>query len=168
MPAKAPTDALGITVGAEGFSNTFEQFGYRKITQADLESVAELHERQNERPANRVHIEQCITKYPSTLCLDGDHLAGFVYATYFAPDILKLTNMLVDQAYRGQGVGSLLMADFEEQARLRWTHVILTNSDLWSRPERQSPRAFYVKNGYSAIFETEHTAVLIKALKDAG
>jgi len=136
----------------------------RKISLDDVEAVAELHESQNERPADRAYIRECISNFPSSACFSGQRMIGFAYTASFAPDILNLTNLLVDDDHRGRGVGTLLLADVEEQARAGWAGLILTNSELLHRPSRPSPLPFYAKHGYSILFQTEHTSVLIKRL----
>lgn len=140
----------------------------RKIALDDVESVAALHETQNERPADRSYIRRCITDFPSSLCLLDHRTVGFAYARSLAPDILLLTNLLVDAPHRGRGLGSWMLADIEQQAALRWSCIVLTNSELLHHPARPSPLPFYAKNGYSILFETDHTSMWIKRIPQAG
>lgn len=140
----------------------------RKIALDDVESVAALHESQNERPADRSYIRRCVADFPSSLCLVDHRMVGFAYGRSFAPDILLLTNLLVDARHRGRGLGSWMLADIEQQAAFKWAYILLTNSELWHRPSRQSPLPFYAKNGYSVLFQTDHTSVLIKRIPRGG
>ena len=139
----------------------------RRISPTDIESVAALHESQNGRPADRSYIERCISGFPSSICLSGDRVVGFAYTNRFAPDILDLANLLVDDDHRGHGIGTLLLTDVERQAVPTWACIILSNSELWPHPPRRSPLDFYVRNGYSVLFETEHTTVFMKRLTAA-
>ena len=141
-----------------------DHFLVRKITLGDVEEVARLHEAQNERPADREYIGRCIADVPSSLALQGERLVGFVYGRSFAPDLLWLTNLLVDEEYRGRGIGRRLFEHVEEQARTRWAGILFSNSDLWPHPPRPSPEGFYLRLGYEKVWTTAHTAVYVKRL----
>lgn len=137
----------------------------RGIAPDEVEIVAALHERQNERPANRSYIERCIAEFPSAISFHRGEVSGFAYCTRFAPDLLELTNILVTTAHRGRGVGSLLLRHLEAQSARDWAGIVLSNSALWNAPTRQSPLPFYSKNGFQVIWETRHTTVMAKSLE---
>jgi GNAT superfamily N-acetyltransferase len=93
-------------------------------------------------------------------------LIGFVYSAPLAPDILELGNIMITKEYRNQGIGSHLLAAFESEASRTHSAILLSNSSLW--PVLHEPKIsavpFYKKAGYEPIFQTEHSAVLIKRL----
>lgn len=66
------------------------------------------------------------------------HRTPSKYAAY-------INTVVVDEAYRGQGLGTLLMNELEKRAKKRWNN--LQAFSLTSSPERGT-QGFYVRLGY--------------------
>jgi GNAT superfamily N-acetyltransferase len=136
----------------------------RAADAGDLDAIAALFERENERPPNREFIAACVEYYPSAVALQDGKALGFIYCQRFAPDILEIANLLVAGDSRGMGVGSGLLAKVETLADTEWASLILVHSLLYPHPPRRSPAAFYGRHGFAAIHRTAASTVYAKAL----
>jgi ribosomal protein S18 acetylase RimI-like enzyme len=111
------------------------------------------------------YVEQQMLDCPAAVALSDEEVVGFVYSEEFTPDVLHLTNIVVHARYRGQGLGTRLLACLEEQAASHYKAVILSNSTLYDKPsDIRLPTEFYLRNGYSVRMETPSTRVFGKIL----
>ena len=79
------------------------------------------------------------------LC-DGDIIVGILRHNLFWQSISFLDLIFIDEAYRGQGWGSKMMADWEEtMKRMGYSYAML------STQEDESAKYFYEKLGYRRI-----------------
>ncbi|ATO19864.1 GNAT family N-acetyltransferase [Acinetobacter sp. LoGeW2-3] len=76
--------------------------------------------------------------------------AGLIqeYSWEFDEGYLRIQAFVVDEAYRGQGVGKRLIAAIEDLAKQRGLKLIQVNSG--NREERLSAHAFYQSLGFDA------------------
>lgn len=111
-------------------------------------------------------VARYLTNEPSFVAEDTAGLVGFVYCKQFAPDILEIDNLFVHEDYRRQNIGGILLARLEKSAALKYSGLILVNSDLYANPvvDKQDPTNFYIRNGYGMAFATEHSRVFAKQL----
>lgn len=105
-------------------------------------------------------VSQCIETYPSAIARTQDTLVGFAYTKRFAPDILEIENIYVAASYRNKTVGHALLQLIESEASNHYKGLIPINSSLYVRPAT----AFYIKNGYSLVFQTGDSNVFAKNL----
>ena len=136
----------------------------QSVTQDLVDAVAAVHEAENQRPADRAYIQQCVSGHPSAVALSEGRVAGFAYTRTLAPDLLLLSNILVAADFRGLGIGTRLLQYLEQEASRDWSSILLSNSDLWEHPPRRSPIEFYLKHGYQKIWQTPNTQVMAKLL----
>jgi GNAT superfamily N-acetyltransferase len=82
--------------------------------------------------------------------LDG-HAVGWVHTSIFeyieSDAFVVIGGLVVDKNFRGQGIGSLLMAQAEEWARSRGCSIVR----LWSTSTRTASHRFYQDLGYTNI-----------------
>lgn len=78
---------------------------------------------------------------------DGEHIIG-MGTLYMLPKIGRLSSyiedVIVDETYRGQGLGEKIVLELIEVARTRGAHSIT----LTSRPEREAAHKLYIKLGF--------------------
>jgi ribosomal protein S18 acetylase RimI-like enzyme len=78
---------------------------------------------------------------------DGTRIVGMatlIIFPMFSGDAADVEYVVVDEAYRGQGIGKLLMQKLIERARVRKCEDI----NLTSRPSRTAANALYQKLGF--------------------
>lgn len=99
----------------------------------------------------------------STICLvmlDKDKIIGFgSLAPYYVPtvgEVGTIEDIIVDEKYRGQGLGQKLVEDLIKTAKDKK----LLKIKLTSNPQREAARNLYRKLG----FEMKDTNVFIKEL----
>ena len=95
-------------------------------------------------PQNKVG--ECIDNGLVDVLCDDDKIVGVLRYNLFWQTIPFLDLLFIDDAYRGQGWGSKMMADWEEtMTRMGYPYVIL------STQEDETARFFYEKIGYRRI-----------------
>lgn len=75
---------------------------------------------------------------------DGRMIAGIVAASTF--QTVEVEFLFVDEAFRGQGLGSALLRKVEEEARAVGMEHVLLNTYSFQAPD------FYRKMGYAQLF----------------
>jgi len=106
-----------------------------------------------------------ISQFPSAVLVAADAVAGFVYTTDFAPDILELANIFVAPEHRNGGHGEELVAYVEAAAKEQFSSIILVNSMLYTSAEQKRPATrFYTRLGYKIIGSTQYTNIFYKEL----
>jgi GNAT superfamily N-acetyltransferase len=93
-------------------------------------------------------------------------MVGFIYSYFFAPDILELANIYIDDTQRGKNIGSRLLHAFEDDVRKSaFNAVLLFNSAGYeTTTQKISAAPFYLKHGYQNIATTEQTKIFFKDL----
>ncbi len=137
----------------------------RDAAARDAERIVQLHARELEREIGLDRVRRCVSAYPSVAAEMDGRLVGFAYGDAFAPDIVRLANLLVASDLRGLGLGQRMLGAFEMSARPSYGAVILVNSLLYPAPEKRTAVPFYERAGYRQLFETEASAVLAKTLR---
>ena len=74
-------------------------------------------------------------------------IAGLLGGTYWG--WMHIDILWVDEKFRGQGIGSKLLAAAEEEALRRGCHSVHVDTMSWQAPE------FYKKHGYKILSELE-------------
>ena len=81
--------------------------------------------------------------------LDGNSkIIGMAHVSYLCVPVKKvgyINTVVVDEAYRGQGLGALLMEELQKRARERWIDIDTFN--LTSNPLKGT-QGFYLRLGY--------------------
>ena len=95
--------------------------------------------------------------------LDGVFL-GHLRFSYFWDEIPFINMLVISDAFRGKGMGSLLVAFWEQEMQNRGFNKVMT-----STLERESAQYFYRKLGYRDLgkfmpFENEYELILGKEL----
>lgn len=134
----------------------------------DADAVARLIVRENTRPADAAEIERYLTQAPSVVAVADGEIVGTIYSRQFSPDILEWRNGLVAAEYRRRGIGRSLVEHMEEESR-RAGYRALIGVNCWKHKgatqERASAaRAFWRAMGWTIVFATDGSAVLIKHL----
>lgn len=78
---------------------------------------------------------------------DGQIVAGIVAGSTY--QTLEVDFLFVDEAFRGQGLGSLLLRTAEERARAAGICHVLLNTYSFQAP------GFYHKEGYAELFRID-------------
>jgi len=140
-------------------------YSIRSATNEDYEAIVSLY--RTFRPNWTPHQQtiDCLNELPSAVCFDDKRLIAFLYCYGFAPDILELANIFVDEKHRNQNIGTELISFLEaEIVKTNYKGLIFSNSDLYkARQEKKEATSFYEKNGYTNIVSTEKTRVFFKA-----
>lgn len=135
---------------------------------ADAPAIAELIRRENRRPADEAAIAASLSSAPGVVATDGGVLAGFFYGRPFAPDIVEMQNMLVAEAYRGRGLGTLMVERAEaDLLRAGYRAAVGANSTLHrgTSPERcMAARAFWLRRGWRIVLSTGGSVLLTRWL----
>lgn len=138
----------------------------REATDRDTEAVCQLFEVQLRRRPNESLIEAALLDAPSALAFDEGRLVGFLYCGYMAPDVMEVMNILVADTARQSGIGTMMLRYIEQKMPPEISALMLANSTLY--PEIQGGKlpatAFYLRNGYSIVAETEFTRIFWKKL----
>jgi len=130
-----------------------------------LPGIFSLYRRYLAREPNEPRIAMHISQFPSAVLVTADAVAGFVYTTDFAPDILELANIFVAPEYRNGGHGEELVAYVEAAAKEQFSSIILVNSMLYTSAEQKRPATrFYTRLGYKIIGSTQYTNIFYKEL----
>jgi GNAT superfamily N-acetyltransferase len=79
---------------------------------------------------------------------DGQIVAGIVAGSTY--QTLEVEFLFVDEAYRGRGLGSLLLRTAEERARDAGIRHVLLNTYSFQAP------GFYPKEGYTELFRIDN------------
>ncbi|MDD5051185.1 MAG: N-acetyltransferase [Sulfuricurvum sp.] len=103
------------------------EISYKKPTLSDIAAMQQLVEPEIESgvilPRSNDEIATNIRSY--FLAMDGEKLVGFVALHIHSPLLAELRSMIIDQNYRGQNIGSMLVAKAcEEGAKLGLKEVL--------------------------------------------
>ncbi len=136
----------------------------RQATSDDYEMIHALYAEY--RPDWNPHkkLKDYLNTMPSALSFEGENLIGFAYSFPYAPDIIELANMYVEEKHQNKNVGSKILKFIEGQIEeSNYKGLLFYNSDLHvSNKEKKDASRFYIKNGYRKIAETENTRVFFK------
>lgn len=136
-------------------------------TSDDAQAVCDLALQELGRTLSLSRVSALLSAYPGALAWKDEQPVGFVFGSGASPDIIEMANLLVAHEVRREGIGARLVEAFEEQARKRFCAVLVSTSTLWLAHNQQKPSAvpFYRRLGYRVIYETDHTALLVKDLQ---
>jgi ribosomal protein S18 acetylase RimI-like enzyme len=91
-------------------------------------------------------VGECICNGLVDVLCDGEKIVGVLRYNLFWQSIPFLDLIFIDEAYRGQGWGSKMMANWEENMkRMGYAYVML------STQEDETAKYFYEKLGYRRI-----------------
>lgn len=74
---------------------------------------------------------------------DGNRIGGILGGTYWGWMYVDI--LWVHEDHRGKGIGSMLLAEAEKEAKARGCHYVHLDTMSWQAPE------FYKKHGYTVI-----------------
>lgn len=141
---------------------------FRAGSSVDVEAIATLIERENNRPADRDRIARRLAGLPSVVVYDGAELVAFIHVRRFSPDIVELSNMVVARRHRRSGIGSAVVAMLEPRlVAAGYRAAIFVNCRLHpgtSDARVVAARAFWLRMGYEICFATGGSAVFVKTL----
>ena len=81
--------------------------------------------------------------------LDNNKLIGMGGILYYSPTICELRRMFFDKAYRGKGLGSLMLQTLLDHAKKLGYHYI--RLEVYNRFTQKEALAFYKKFGFYTI-----------------
>lgn len=82
------------------------------------------------------------------MCDSDAHIVGMAHVSYLCVPVKKvgyINTVVVDETYRGQGLGALLMEELQKRACERWSKIQTFN--LTSNPLKGT-QGFYLRLGY--------------------
>jgi GNAT superfamily N-acetyltransferase len=145
---------------------------FRRGVAADVGGIITLIARENHRPADPDRVRRRLEQLPSVVVEYRGTTVGFLYARRFSPDMVELSNMLIDTRVRRHGVGGRMVSILEpELARLGYRGAVFVNCRLHvgaSDARSASARAFWLRRGYRIVFATHGSAVFVKLLAKPG
>ena len=101
---------------------------------------------QYDRHIHHNKVGECIHNGLVDVLCDGDKLVGVLRYNLFWQTIPFLDLIFIDEAYRGQGWGRKMMAQWEDSMKsMGYPHVML------STQEDETAKYFYEKLGYRRI-----------------
>ncbi|HWO07605.1 MAG TPA: GNAT family N-acetyltransferase [Candidatus Paceibacterota bacterium] len=137
----------------------------KKLTAATPEALADINAINSQlhddgRKGTLAELEAIVDNKNCILLVakDGDKIVGMA-SLYIMPKLGKrsayVEDVVVDGAYRGQGLGEKLMRDIIDTARTEKVNTLY----LTSRPDRVAARALYNKIGFTvkdtAVFKMD-------------
>lgn len=136
-----------------------------RIMTTDLTEVVDLYRTYRPGGPKGDRLKNEIRSHPSVKACCGSKLIGFAYCYSFAPDILELANIFVDQRFRGAGIGEQLLRAICEEATKSYRGVIAVNSLLHRTTEPKSrPDSLYLRCGFEVIFQTDQSTIFARSL----
>lgn len=135
-----------------------ERLVFDRAISSDAAGLAHFSQEVGGRPLNEEYLASLLYGYPGFLVTCEGETVGLCYARGLTPDLIEVVELLVAPRFRGQGVGSKLLAMFEEKAR-PWKNVI-----FFHNASDQESNGFYQRQGYREVFATAGTKVLHKEL----
>jgi len=133
----------------------------------DGPGIIALIARENHRPTDPERVRRRLEQLPSAVVERNGELMGFIYARRFSPDMVELSNMLIDPQIRRRGVGGRMVGMLEpELARLGYRGAVFVNCRLHIGATDQrsaAARAFWLRRGYRIVFATHGSVVFVKS-----
>ncbi len=119
-----------------------------KIIELDMEQVSEIEDRLE--AYDNQHITYRLDGRISLGIQENGELVAGVDACMSAYHILYVVTLFVDEKYRGNGLGRLLMSNLEEQAKKLGANMIRVDTFDFQGKD------FYEKIGYNRVGEYEN------------
>ena len=148
-----------------------ELFYVREGYSKDASQIVDEYWRHEASTEHLTKVEAALTNMPSAVAVINEKIVGFAYCQKFAPDILEIDNLFVNELHRNRHIGSLLLKRIELAASEYFSGLILVNSDLYQNPvvNKQNPANFYLRHGFQLVMDTSASRVFLKAInKDEG
>lgn len=123
---------------------------FRRITHEDIEAVTELERNSFSRPWPRSAFEEIVDKKDATYYLAEDIENSKIVGGCVIFHILDegdITNVAVDEAYRGQGIATSLLAYAIEQGEAEG----IVDFTLEVRAGNEPAIRVYEKNGFEGV-----------------
>ena len=109
-------------------------------TEKETELIREaLFEFNREKVGDDGHTPLNIVEYDA----DGNRIGGILGGTYWGWMYVDI--LWVHEDHRGKGIGSMLLAEAEKEAKVRGCHHVHLDTMSWQAPD------FYKKHGYTVI-----------------
>jgi GNAT superfamily N-acetyltransferase len=135
----------------------------------DGPGIIALITRENHRQTDPDRVRRRLAQLPSVVVEREGDVMGFIYARRFSPDMVELSNMLIDSRLRRRGVGSRMVTMLEpELGRLGYRGAVFVNCRLHigaSDQRSAAARAFWLRRGYRIVFATHGSVVFVKSLE---
>jgi GNAT superfamily N-acetyltransferase len=146
--------------------NQQAQLHFSPLLPSDAGDVIKLYRTYMRTNQTAERIAFLVAGYPALQVRRDGILVGFCYTNSFAPDVLELCNIYVDQTEQGAGIGTRMLNEIHKMAvNAKYRATILSNSDLHDTlRDKADPRNFYIRNGYRVILETNRTRIYSRAL----
>lgn len=137
-----------------------------KASSVDADEVIKLYSqyRKNWKPS--WSLTERLDAYPALKVVKNGQMIGFAYCYRFAPDIMELSQIYIDQKFRSKNIGTNLIDEIEKQISVAgYAGIIAVNSDTYEgKVDKKKPNNFYLNNDYTLITQTDKTRVFYKAL----
>ncbi len=137
----------------------------------DVPGIIDLIRRENHRPANPDRIRRRLAQMPSVIAASESGIVAFIYCRRFSPDLVELSNMVVDSSLRRRGLGGRMVDRLEPQLQAAgFRGAVFVNCRLHvgtSDQRAAAARAFWLRRGYQIVFATHGSAVFSKAFGPA-
>jgi ribosomal-protein-alanine N-acetyltransferase len=119
------------------------------MTERHLDRVVAIETRSFASPWRREHFRHEILENPwavNRVALRGDELVGY-YCVWHLYEELKINNIAVESASRGQGLGGFMLRRILREGRRAGCRV----ARLEVRPSNHAARGLYVRHGFFEI-----------------
>ena len=137
----------------------------------DVPGIIDLIHRENGRPADADRIRRRLAQMPSVVAETDSGIVAFIYCRRFSPDLVELSNMVVDSTLRRRGLGGRMVDSLEPQlqaAGVRGAIFVKCRLHVGTSDQRSAAaRAFWLRRGYRIVFATHGSAVFSKAFGPA-
>ncbi len=144
----------------------------RQGVAGDVPGIIDLIHRENGRPADADRIRRRLAQMPSVVAETESGIVAFIYCRRFSPDLVELSNMVVDSTLRRRGLGGRMVDSIEPQlqsAGFRGAVFVNCRLHVGSNDQRSAAaRAFWLRRGYRIVFATHGSAVFCKAFGPPG
>ena len=120
----------------------------RAATLDDLESIAEIERSAFTDPWSRASFRSMLDQAPVWFVVaeSGERVVGYVVAWFIGGDG-EIGNVAVDEAYRGQGIGGMLLDAVLAEARRREVEAVY----LEVRESNLAARRMYERYGFARV-----------------
>ena len=142
-------------------------FKIEKSSSDDVNEIINLYSKYRKNWKPSWSLKERLDEYPALKVVQNEKMIGFAYCFKFAPDIMELSQIYIDQNFRSQNIGATLIGKLEKEVSIEgYVGMIAVNSDAYEgKADSKKPTNFYLNNGYALVAQTDKTTVFFKNLK---
>jgi N-acetylglutamate synthase-like GNAT family acetyltransferase len=111
------------------------------------------------------HMVMAFEQYPSAVAEVDDVVVGFAITEYAELDVLQITTVYVDNAYRNDGLGQQLIEEIEQLANMQGTQCLIAYASSGYFPDKLKPESLFRRAGFNVIDLSKIAQLYVKPLE---